>query len=804
MEESMHNRNEARSELLNLTIRDIFYKYVRFLPVFILSVAMALFGAYAYLRYSTPIYSTTGTMLLKSDQQGGGGRSDKFDDLFGNNKGINIQSEIEVLKSRGLMARVVQKKNLQFDYYVKGKIKTIHIYKTGPFLIEAAELSDSLQPFTLKVKFDNDNQFRINDDNTLISFGKYFKNRFGTFRLVRYPGSISKDYTIIYTPTNSAAGKFASALMIAPKSAGTGILNINMQGTNPNQSADIINQLMEEYSDYTIELKNKTSDQMIVFIDKRMEVLGKELDSAQNNLLRYIQQNNLIDVEAQTSAYFDNISEADKTINEQLQQMNTADFIESYLQDKKNYFTSVVVPSTYGLSDATLNGLVNAYNQLQIQRQELLDGNVPPNNPVVLEANGQIEKLRQSLLENLKNLKRSYAKTISTLRSGSGRAETQLQALPYKSKGYADLKRQVDNKQVLYNVLQEKKEQTAISRASNIGNAQVVEKASVSSVPIKPNRRSIQIMAILIGLLVPALFIFGSELLNDKVTTRYDVEKITAAPILGEIGHSFSDNVLIVNKTTRSMVAEQFRIIRSNLQFVIGKADRFTLLVTSSFSGEGKSFLSTNVGAVLALAGKKTVILEFDIRKPKVLSGLNIEKGPGLTNFLIGKHDDLSTLIRKVPDTDNLYVLGCGPVPPNPSELLLSEKVSDMFAWLKKEFDVVIVDTAPVGMVSDAQTLSKFCDSTLYMVRQAHTFKKQVTLIDEFYTQNKLPKVSVVINDVKLKTGYGYYGYGRYGYGYGYGYGSYYEEETPPPTFFEKVLGYLNPANWFRKNNRRS
>ena len=346
--------------------------------------------------------------------------------------------------------------------------------------------------------------------------------------------------------------------------------------------------------------------------------------------------------------------------------------------------------------------------------------------------------------------------------------------------------------------LLEEKEKTAISRASTIENSQIVEKAYVSGTPIKPNRRSIQMIAILLGLIVPAGFLFAKEMLNDKVTTRFDVEKITGAPILGEIGHSYSEKVMIVNKTTRSMVAEQFRIIRSNLQYVIGKAERFTLLVTSSFSGEGKSFLSTNVGAVLGLAGKKTIILEMDIRKPKVLSGLNMEKGPGITNFLIGKAE-LSDLIRQVPDTENLYVLGCGPIPPNPSELLLSEKVEELFAWVKKEFDVVIVDTAPVGMVSDAQTLSKFCDSTLYMVRQGHTFKKQITLIDEFYTQNKLPKVAVVINDVKLKTGYGYYGYGRYGYGYGYGYGSYYEEETPPPTFLEKVLSYLNPINWFSK-----
>ena len=799
MEDFLNNKNEAKRELWNLTIRDLFYKYVRFLPIFILSVALALFGAYAYLRYTTPIYSTSSTMLIKSDQQQS--KSNKFDDIFGGGKGVNIQSEIEVLKSRGLMTRVVKKQNLEYNYYVKGNIKTINIYKTGPFIIQHEELTDTLKPFTLKIKFSNEKEFKVNDDNVPVLFGKRFKNQYGTFKLIRNPLSgISRDYVVEYSPTSTAARRFASAIAVAPKaSASAGILSISMQGTNPNQCADVVNQLMNEYGDYSKELKNKTSDQMIDFITIRMDTLGRELDSVQNILLSYIEENKLIDIESQTSGYFDNISDADKSINEQFLKINTADFIESYLKDKKNVFGAVVVPSSLGLNDATLNELVNGYNILQRQRQQLLDANVPVNNPSVIETSGQIEKLRESLLENLSNIKRSYTKTIEALKKNSGAAQGQLQILPYKAKRYNELKREVDNKQALFNVLQEEKEKTAISRASNIENSQIVENAYVTSVPIKPNRRSIQIMAMLLGLVVPAVFIFGAELLNDKVTTRFDVEKITDAPILGEIGHSYSEKVMIVNKTTRSMVAEQFRIIRSNLQYVIGKEERFTLLVTSSFSGEGKSFLSTNVGAVLALADKKTVILEFDIRKPKVLSGLKMEKGPGLTNFLIGKNEDLRSLIQKVPETENLYVLGCGPIPPNPSELLLSEKVDELFAWLKKEFDVVIVDTAPVGMVSDAQTLSKFCDSTLYMVRQGHTFKKQITLIDEFYAQKKLPKVAVVINDVKLKTGYGYYGYGRYGYGYGYGYGSYYEEETPPPTFFEKVLGYINPVNWFRK-----
>ncbi|MEO5562855.1 MAG: CpsD/CapB family tyrosine-protein kinase, partial [Chitinophagaceae bacterium] len=304
------------------------------------------------------------------------------------------------------------------------------------------------------------------------------------------------------------------------------------------------------------------------------------------------------------------------------------------------------------------------------------------------------------------------------------------------------------------------------------------------------------------GIGLPALLIFIGEVVNDKITTRFDIERLTLAPVLGEVGHSYSDKTLIVSKTSRSMVAEQFRIIRSNLQYVLPKIDNPIILITSSVSGEGKSFVSINMGSVMALAGKKTIILEFDIRKPKVLSGLGLSRKTGISNYLLGK-SELKDLIVQVPEQPNLFVLPCGPIPPNPSELLLDAKVSEMFAQLREEFDVIFIDTAPVGMVSDAMTLGKFADCTLYLVRQGHTFKKQITLIDEFYKEKKLPKVSIVINDVKLKPGYGYYGYGRYGYGYGYGQkSSYYEEEAPPANSLEKFLNRMDIRKWFKKSKR--
>jgi len=791
--------NNNKSELWNLSLRDLFYKYVRFLPLFVLSVALTLFAAFVYLRYTVPIYRVGSSMLIKTEQQGGG-RPDKFEDMFLNDRNQNIQSEIEILKSKPLMQRVVDSLHLQFSYYAKGKIKTVNIYKQTPFKLTALQIEDSTRGFTMKVKFINDNQFRINGEKKNFSFGQVFKNKDGVFSLSRNPfGVVNSEYNIVWSPTSSAARAYAGALQIIPKTPGTGILGMSMMTPNPQLGADILNKLMEEYDRYTILKKQESSDKKLAFIDDRLSETGHKLDSVSQALLNYKVNNNIIDADKQSESYFSNLSESDKAIIQQTLEKMKAEFVEAYLKDKRNEYSKV--PSTLMLEDATFSALVTEYNKVQFERQNLIESQIPETNPSVSEKTAELEKLRTSILENLKNIKASISSEIALMQRKSDFNQSELRQIPAKTKEQEEIERNKLVLENLYKILQETQLQTAISRASTISNSEIIDRAYPSSVPVKPNKKAIRILAVLLGLGLPALFIFIGEILNDKVTTRFDIERLTSAPILGEIGHSYSNNVLIVNKTTRSMVAEQFRIIRSNLQYIINK-EKSVILVTSSYSGEGKSYITTNMGAVLALAGKKTVILEFDIRKPKLLSGLGIAKGPGITNYLVGKAK-LEDLIRQVPDQANLFILGCGPVPPNPAELLLDQRVEQMFEWLRENFDIVLVDTAPVGMVSDAMTLSKFADSTLYLVRQGHTFKKQVALIDEFYQANKLPKLSIIVNDVKLKPGYGYYGYGRYGYGYGYGYGSYYEEETAPQNFFEKLLSKLDIRKLFTRSRRK-
>lgn len=796
--EEQSNKQEHSS----LTLKELFFKYVRFLPLFLVSVALALLAAFAYLRYATQIYSATGSMLIKSERKDS--RPDKVEDiLMGDNRGLNLQSEMEILKSTPLMTRVVKRLDLQYTYTTIGKIKGLNAYRSAPFYVETVSMSDSVAFMSMKISVVNENTFRLNDDSKAIPFGQEFRNEHGTFKLVKrgnpVPGS---EFTVAYSAPERQAASLVRGLAIQPRTAGTGILNISMQSTNPHLSADIVNALMVEYDSMTIEQNNYSADQMITFIDERLEKLKGEIDSIQAIELNLRQRENLFDEDIQSSEYFEKLRETNANISELEMKIALVDAVTDYVKDKENQFNRVV-PSSLGLEDLTLNDLVNGYNKAQLERQMLLDANIPPSNPAIKEAEGVIEKQRQNLLESLQNLRVSYLDAIATLRRKVGDDMGRLESMPAKIKQLVEIHRQMNTKLALYTQIESKREEAAISRAATISNSSIIDKANPVNVPIKPNRRTIQLMAIVIGLALPAVGLFVKEAFNDKVTTRADIEKVTDAPIIGEVGHSFSENVLVVNKTSRSMVAEQFRIIRSNLQYVVHNTDKLVILVTSTFSGEGKSFVSTNMGAVLALTGKKTIILEFDIRKPKVVSGLQMTKGPGISNFLV-RNANLDDLILKVPDYENLHVLPCGPVPPNPSELLLDNRVDTLFQELRQRFDIIIIDTAPVGMVSDAQTLGKYADCTLYLVRQERTFKKQISLIDEIYQQKKLPKVSIVINDVKLRAGYGYYGYGRYGYGYGYGEKSdYFNDDVAPKGFWDKVLDKFDIGKLFGGKKKR-
>jgi tyrosine-protein kinase Etk/Wzc len=789
----------TKTEQPGMSFKELLHKYIRFLPLIIISVAFALLGAYLYLRYTTLTFQSTGALVVKEDNgaggQGGSG-NDRFQQMFVMDNSINIKNEIEIIRSRQLLKRVIEDLGLNYTYFVKGKIKESNIYTASPIKLETFEIADSTIFFQLGIEVVDNKSFRLNNNQKVFSFGQVFETDQGVFRLTRNPvATLSNEYRILWEPTDAVASNLGSRLVVAPGGA-AGIIQIIFEATNSDLAADFINQLMKEYQVATREDKNETNKRMLDFIDGRLKGIERELDSVTRRLLAYQRENNLINAESQSAGYFTRIETTDEEINKERVQDQIAVMIDNYLRDDNNSYN--LVPSSLGLVDGTLNSMIGAYNVAQLERKALIDANVPETNPTVKQEEDKIERLRVSIIESIRNLRQALAANIGRLQQTNARAVSEVRALPIKEQNLMEIKTQQETKQAVYNLLLEKREQTAISLAGTISNMKVIEEARSNPVPIKPNRKSTLMIAALVGLALPAVFIFASEMLNDKVNSRQDIEKITGVPIVGEIGHSFEKQPLVVRPNHRGVVAEQFRILRSNLQYILPHVQKPVLMVTSSFSGEGKSYISTNLGAVMALANKKTIILEFDIRKPKVLSHLGIPKKPGIINYLLGKAS-LEELPIPVEGYDHLYVMACGPVPPNPSELLLDEKLDLLFAYLKQNFDVIIIDTAPIGMVSDAMSLSRYADATLYIVRQGYTFKKQVVMIDDFHAQNKLPKVSILMNDVNMRSSYGYYGYGRYGYGYGYGSKStngYFDEDRPQVNGWKKWMRWIDMNKW--------
>lgn len=759
---------------LKISPRELIFKYIRYLPWVVISLAVTLVLAYLKLRYSTPIYSVSGKLLVSNQSPystSGGG--DKFNDIFMSQRVDKLNDEIEIIKSRNLASRVVMALGLQKQVYSKGKIRTSIVYPGSvPFDFEILSIVDSSQGVSVLVTFVNDNEFNINEKPQTHYFNETVVLPNFSFRLKSNGRNRhvfgSDDFIVSWQTAEQLAISLSSSINVGRLNEGTNVLNLSYSTENPKLGVDIVNSYMKEYHQSNMEDKRQIAAQTLDFIDEQLDTVFHELGGVEKNLQRYREKNRVFNPEVQTHIFLNEYSQSNKERSELGVRLKITDYLINYLSDKNKQFN--LIPTTLGIEEPTLMQQVTEFNKLQLDRETALR-NTAPNNPRIIGMEGAIEKLRQDMIETLNSVRKTQVIAMEQSLGKTNEANRAITAIPSKEKQLLEVTRQQNILQELYQYLLQKKLETAIASASTISNIKVLEPALESYVPVSPNRRGLYTMAIFIGLAIPVGLIFLIEFLDDKVKSKADIQQQTDAPVLGEIGHADSSSTLVVNRNNRKVVAEQFRIVRSNLQYILPKIDKPVLLVTSSFSGEGKSFISTNLGSVLAISGKRTVILEFDIRKPKIMQGLGLNERKGLTNYIVGS-TTLNEIIHPVPDVENLFVIPCGPVPPNPAEMLLHAKVDQLFLELKKQFDAIIIDSAPVGLVSDAITLGRYADSTIYIVRHKYTLKKQILMIDEIYRQGKLPHLAIVINDINARAGYGgYYGYGNYGYGYGYGYG---------------------------------
>ena len=777
----------SEKENIRITAKDFIFRYIRYLPLFILSVGIALTISFLFLRYTIPYYNASAKLLIKTAPQAGS--NSEINEMFFNSARSNVSNEVEVLRSLNLAKRIAASLGLQKRYYIKGNVKTSLHYPASPIELDIIKLRDSLNPISIPIYIHNENEFSFDvAENKKYAFGEPFDNGSGTFRIIKNKLLTSnlqyKEQILTWEPLQNAAFFVLGGLSVAPIRDGSNILTLSYMTPYPQLGTAILNQLMVEYQKLNVEDQRKMASQTIKFINERLDIITKELGDVEKGLQKYKQEKGIANLESQSELFIGGQEGMENEIAENEVKKSILKYLQAYIADEKNINT--VVPTTLGVSEPTLLQQVAQYNELQLKRESELR-TTTIENPVIKTLQIQSQKIRSDILENLRNLISVVDLEVVKLKQRSQQYSASIAAVPTRQKELLEISRQQGIKQTLYLFLFQTREQTLISQAATVSNSQVVDEAIVGGMPVTPKPMNVKILAVFLGLLIPVGFIYLREVFNDKISSRADISKVTNAPIFGEVGHADTKKALLVEKNKRDVVTEQFRMIRTNLKYLISDVQRPVILVTSTFSGEGKSFISINAAAVMALAGRKTVVLEFDIRKPKIMTGLGMPKGQGLTNYLVS-NIPIESLPVPVPGIENLYVIPCGPIPPNPSELLLNSKLATLFEYVRENFEVVIVDTPPVGLVSDAFTLSQHVDASLYIVRMGYTLKKQIHFIEEIYSNRKLPNVGLLVNDIKASSHYYSYGnYGGYGYGYGHSSGYFRDNTKPKNTLRQKI-----------------
>jgi len=782
--------SSTENQNIKITTKDFIFRYIRYLPLFALSITIALIIAFLYLRYTVPVYNARATFLIKISAQSG--TNSELDNMFFNSARSNVSNEIELLRSLNLAKRVAASLNLQNRSYIQGNVKTSLNYPYSPIQLDVIKLKDSLTPIGINIYVHDPSEFSMdNAEGKRYHFGEPFETGSGTFRILNNDSSALnlpyREQILTWEPLENAAFFVLGGLNISPVRDGSNILALTYMSPYPLLGKAILNQLMVEYQKLNVEDKRQMASQTISFINERLKIITKELGDVEKDLQKYKQDKGIANLQSQSELYIGGQIDIENNIREQEVRKNILKYLQEYIANDSNQNT--VVPTTLGISEPTLLQQVGQYNELQLRREASLR-TTTASNPAIKTIDVQAQKLRSNLLETIRNLLSISDLEISNLRQRNQQYNASIASVPIREKELLEISRQQGIKQTLYLFLFQTREEMLISQAATVSNSQVVDEAIASGMAVTPKPLNAKVLAMFFGLLIPVGFIYVKELLNDKIGSRADINKVTSAPIFGEVGHAVTKSTLLVQKNRRDVVTEQFRMIRSNMRYLINNVERPVILVTSTFSGEGKSFISVNAAAVMALAGRKTVVLEFDIRKPKIMKGLGLPKSQGITTFLVG-NIPVESLAVPVPDVENLFVIPCGPVPPNPSEILLNPKLADLFTYVRANFEVVIVDTPPIGLVSDAFTLSQHVDASLYIVRMGYTLKKQIHFIEELYVKQKLPNMGLLVNDIKATSHY--YSYGNYG-GYGYGYGGksgYFDVNNSHSSWLRRLLRRL-------------
>ena len=787
-----HNNEEQ-----TLDIKQLIFIFLNHWYLFLIGAVVALAVGFVINRYTSPVYQVSGTVLVKDARSAYDATAIMTNGSFSGYQ--NVDNEMAILRSYTLTDRTVRNMNIEVTYLAKGRFVTSELYKSSPITVEFDRAVPqavglvyevvSLTPEKIVLKATSEGYSKYDyllsqtvqsspqkvDITTECQQGEMVDNGYNRFRIVlneNYKPNASYDKNLSFC-LNSYASlvRQNKSFSVGLTSKQASVISVTTNGYNNKKIVDFTNALLMEYVNRGLEKKNEVSEKTIEFIDNELEGIQEVLTSAESDLKDFRQQNDAVNLDLQTSQLYTNLRALEKEKSEMAVNVKIYKRLQDYIRVQIDDPENLAAPSTMGINDPLLNQLVKDLVTLsQTKATKLLT--LTEQHPQIVKLNEQIVTTKMTLLENINNLVNNAEMSVNEIDRRIATYESELRQLPTKQQQLINYQRNFKFSEDTYKYLMQRRAEAQILKASNTPDNEILDVARMERVrKISPRTSMNYLVALIIGLLIPALYLFLKNFFDVSINDRKDVEKLTKYPIIGQVAQISDKNPLVVINSPKSPVAESFRSIRTNIEFLTQGKSKSTILVTGDMQSIGKTFNSINIASIYAFYGKKTVLLGFDMRKPKLFQEFGLNNNIGLSSFLSNK-EDFESIVQTTPMVPNLDLITSGPIPPNPAELIASEKCDELFTLLKEKYDYIIIDTPPVGLVTDAFLLMRFSDVNLFIVRQGVTNKNIFgSIIKDF--ENRNIEASIVINGVE--TGKGYYGkkYGsyRYGYGYAYGYG---------------------------------
>ena len=726
------------------SLRTYLLPYLRQWPWFIVTLTLALAGAYLFLLYKQPVYRIQASLLLQ-DEKRGNTQSNPLKELEVYSPKKVVENELEVLHSFTLMDRVVSDLQLSTRYFEKASVGKREVYTDSPIRLVVESSNPALYKKLLEMDFPTSGTVRI--DNLSYPLNKSVQTPYGRLRIVtRQPVSpATKPLLVQVMPQAAAVDMYLANLKAEPSSKTSTVIHLTLEDAVPQKGEAVLNALIKEYNQAAILDKNKVAANTLRFVENRLQMVSGEIAGIEKNVEQYKASLGITDLSAQAQSLLQTTTQNDT-------QLNTVNIQLASLNDLQNFINAQAdkrgsTPATVGLSDPVLLGQIDKLSQLELERDQKLQ-TTTPENPIMQSLDNQIKATKNNVSQNIQTMKSMLTHSQEQYLAKNQKIEGAIRTIPQRERALVDITRQQTIKNNLYSYLLQKREEMAVTFASAIGDSRTIDAAKSSASPVKPVPIVIYALFGLVGLLIPTAAVAGRSALNTRISRRNEVEDSTQIPILGEVMSKRNRDTLVVAPHNRSVIAEQIRTIRTNLQ--LGRADvteSQVLLCTSSISGEGKSFISLNLGASLSMLRLPTVIIEMDMRVPRLHQSFNIDNSIGLSTYLNGEAT-LDEILQPVPGQPNYFIIPSGPLPPDPSELLSGPLVNQLLQLLKDRFSYIILDAPPIGIVTDAQVVAPYADATLFIIRHGVTPKHSLKMLDMLHREQRFQNMRIILNAV--------------------------------------------------------